>query len=214
MPVIGSFHNRYWKARANGVIPPGPAVSWIYPQVQSVVSSGLAVVVFGPPLHLLRQWGRQAWAWMVRARHRLRWAWRVACAVWRWRVWAERIEARDWTARLDTLDLEQRAVLERVVTVLQGPAWASAQREVRACATSPKFHQPEQWVDYSRTVKKNAGHAQNIWRHMKVVYAIQADQPVSNPDAHLAAELAYQGFATMGRPRRVEAHPILNPVGV
>ena len=82
-------------------------------------------------------------------------------------------------------------------------------RSVRVCATTPKFHHSDQWVAYGRAIRANAGQAQNVFRHLKVVQTLQMAHPeLSNPDAHLMAELAYQGMAVQGRrERRVIDHP-------
>jgi hypothetical protein len=207
VPTIGAFHATFWRARANPIVPPGPAVSGAYYHWQSTNQSGavLALAIWGLPD--LRRRGRQLRAWVEAWIRRLVWSWRTARGVWRWRVWADQSAARlGQPGRFDDLTIEQLAVLERVLGVMHGPAWVVAQQEVRTCATSPKFHQPEQWVTYSRAVKANPGQAQNIWRHVKVVASIQAAQDVTNADAHLLAELAYQGMAAMGRPDRQIVH--------
>lgn len=194
MPVIGSFHAKFWKARANAALPPGAAVSWIYPQVQSVIIMSTAIWCL--PLDILGP----VWA-------QLRWFWMLARRLWSWRHVAQQDALERWLGRIETMTPEQLAVCERVAVVVDGPFWELARAEVRACAMSPKFHQPEHWVSYSRIVKSNAGQAQNIWRHMRVVQAMQSsDASLSNPEAHLLAELAYQGLAVMGRPGRVLVH--------
>lgn len=102
--------------------------------------------------------------------------------------------------RLLSLTSEQLAVVERAVRLMQGSHWAEAQRAVQACASSPKFHKPEQWVEYSRAVKANPGQAQNVFRHLKVVQGLRATHSnLTNPEAHFLAELAYQGFARIDR---------------
>ena len=185
MPTIAAFHAKFWRARANSPPPPGTATSWMYPGVQSVVT-----------LHTVFAWVPLAWI-------RPLWARLTTEVRWLWRLHQATAGERQMIAMSLACDVEQRAVVVRVLHVLQGETWPRAQAEVRTCATSPKFHQPEHWVSYSRIVKSNPGQAQNVWRHMRVVQAIQATDPtLTNPEAHLAAELAYQGLAAQGRPER------------
>ena len=113
-----------------------------------------------------------------------------------------------WIDRLERLDIEQCAVVERVIQTIECPQWTDARARVRVCATTPKFHQPEQWVAYSRAVKADSGQAQNVFRHVKVVHELKAAHPcLSNPDAHLLTELAYHGMAQTGRSVRIIDHP-------
>jgi len=175
MPIVGEFHGKFWRARANQPPPPGTASpTWQYPRVQRAIYFGS---LFGG---LQGVYDRAVWAWAIVRR------------LWR-------------------LTPEQTAVLERVLGALEGPHWPEAQQAVRTCATTPGFHAPEQWVEYGRALKANKGQAQNVFRHVKAVSALRTigDGPaaISNPDAHLVVELAYQGFAAMGRPdRRVVTH--------
>lgn len=152
----------------------------------------LSMVGFWVPMDAIRPW-----------LDHLRWYWRLATRLWQWRAPQNRQRLEVWIDRLERLDVEEGAVLERVIQAMACPQWADAQARVRVCATTPKFHQPEQWLAYSRAIKANGGQAQNVFRHLKVVQELQAAHPgLSNPDAHLLAELAYQGFAAMGRPDR------------
>lgn len=186
MPVIGEFHSQYWRHRANAVIPPGPnAGGWAYPKVQQVasgISMGARMVLFGPPLDWLRVYWYRLLRWLLPATdHAL----------------------LTLGAQYTGFDAEQQAVLARVTRVLRSPGWAEARRAVRECATTPSFHEPSQWVEYSRAIRSNLGQAQNIHRHLKAVHAVRGlhDGPaaLSNPDAHLLVELAYQGMAAQGR---------------
>ena len=198
MPTVGSFHAKFWSARANPLPEPTTTLTHQYPRVQSVI---LVASFFGAL--------QPAWDQCV-------WYWRLAKRLWHWQAPQNQDRLEQWIARLEELDPEQHAVLERVVAALQSPVWHEAQDAVRAVATSPKFHQPEQWVEYGRTLKANIGQAQNVFRHLKAVSALRElrDTPVarmSNPDAHLLIELAYQGMAATARPdRRVIAHPVLH----
>lgn len=252
MPTIGSFHGKYWRARAGGAPPPTSGSQGSYCGWQASVIVGC-----------LNPWTPLAPLW-----DHLRWYWRLATRLWQWRAPASRQRLEAWIDRLDTLDTECIAAVERVITLCAQPAsrdslsiwitrletcsadhanvlnrlaalpaepwlrivelcddeqravfrrvaaavssryWGEALGHVRACATSPKFHQPEQWVEYSRALKANIGQAQNVFRHIKVVHALKAAHPeMSNPDAHLFAELAYQGMTHTGRPARIVDHP-------
>lgn len=174
MPTIGSFHRIYWRARAGGGGGGGGGQRdpSMYPAWQASV---LSVSFFGVP-----------WEY---AKH----LWELVC--WYWRLWK--------LLRLSSMNAEQLAVLVRVSQALHRPEWATTRQLVRACATSSAFHRPEQWVEYSRALKANAGQAQNVFRHVKVVMSLKAAHPeLTNPEAHLLAELGYQGFATRGHPDR------------
>ena len=198
MPTIGGFHAKFWKARANVPPPPGTATGWMYPGVQSVVTMHMAI--FGVPFELLKPVWEQ-----------LRWSWRLMRRLWHWRAPENRARLEIWIARLEEFDDAQLLALERAVAALCSPAWPQARQAVQACATTPKFHQPEQWVAYGRAIKANPGQAQNVYRHLKAVQDVRGladgEAPLSNPDAHLVVELAYQAFAAIGRPeRKVVAH--------
>ena len=183
MPVIGSFHAVYWRARANAPPPTGVNDPWMYPGWQSSVT--LSMAIWGLPVAVLAP----TWA-------HLRWYGRLARALWGWRQPAQQARLDGWIERLSASSAGDLAVFDHVAAVLEGPYWAHAQALVQACATSPKFHQPEQWVAYSRAVKADGGQAQNIWRHVKVVHELKvAHAEITNPEAHLVTELAYQRFA-------------------
>ena len=113
----------------------------------------------------------------------------------------EQQEQREqWLTRLSAMSAEQRAILQRVTTVLESSAWQEAQVAVRRCATTLGFANPEMWVQYSRVIKADPGQAENVFRHTKAVHEVKAAVTVaglsiSNPDLHLLVELAYQGFA-------------------
>ena len=197
MPTIGPFHRFYWRARANTPPPAGTAPNWSYPRWQSVPRGAvtLSMAIWGVPFDVLGP----LWA-------QLRWYLRLARRLWNWRAPANQAQLETWIARLEELDAEQIAVLDRVLASVTGPCWDQARAAVRVCATTPKFHQMDQWIDYGRAIKANPGQAQNVYRHLKVVQELRglADDVggLSNPDAHLLAELAYQGMAAIGRARR------------
>ncbi len=161
------------------------------------MSSAMTSVVFGPPLDLLRPIWRQ-----------VRWYAHLAVRLWHWRAPANQDQLETWIARLEDFTPAELLALERVVLTVRSPYWDEAAERVEACAHTPKFHQPEQWVEYGRAIKKDMGQAQNVFRHVRVVHELRAAHPeLPNPDAHLLAELAYQAQALRGRPnRRVSAH--------
>lgn len=116
-------------------------------------------------------------------------AWLIAEVRWCWTV----------LQQLRALDQAQRVVLGRVIATVRHPYWTETQMWVAECATSPKFHRPEAWVEYGRALKADMGQAQNVFRHIKVVHALKKHPDLSNPDAHLLAELGYQAFAFKDR---------------
>lgn len=174
----------------------------MYAEWQSTIQRTvtLTMAIWGVPFEALGPIGAQ-----------LRWYWTLARRLWRWRAPENQDKLETWIARLEEFDAEEVAILDRVLHAFAHPRWRDAQQAVRVCATTPKFHQPEQWVEYGRALKGNPGQAQNVFRHIRVVHVLRGLQddagPLSNPDAHLLAELAYQGFAALGRPgRKVVAH--------
>lgn len=181
MPTIGPFHRNYWKARNNAVVPAGTKSTWLYPLVQTSVSTSFGFL-FGA---LQPYWERFA-------------AWLRPCP-------------------LDDLSADHRRAVDRVVAVMRSPYWPDAHAAVQAVAQSPKFHHQDQWVEYSRAIRANVGQAQNVFRHLKAVQMVRGlhdgDAAISNPDAHLLVELAYQAMATAPRgrlidhPKRVIDHP-------
>ena len=199
MPTIASFHGKYWRARANGIVAPGAADPWQYPAWQTSVTMSLSLVAgFVEALTVI--WARVRWCWRIMRRLRLD-RLTVDQFEWYWRV-TQRFQ-------LNTLTVEQFAVLDRAIALMQGPRWGDAQALVRQCATSPGFHRPEAWVEYSRAGKASTGQAQNIFRHVKVVHALTKAYPeLTNPAAHLLAELGYHAFAGIDRrERQIVDHP-------
>lgn len=205
MPTVGAFHQKYWRAKANAPPPPAVEGGGGYPLWQSSIVT--ASVVFGPPLDLLGAIGSRGWAFCRR-----RW-WRTQ-AILRFVRHRVQVQARliAWIWRGETLDAEQFAVMQAVLTALQSPAWRPARVAVRDCAGALNFSDPKMWQTYSRALRDDAGQAQNIYRHLKVVLALRAVLPLlENPETHLLAELAYQGFRSTGhRPARIIAHPVLH----
>ena len=169
----------------------------MYPQWQSTVTSGS---LFGA----LQGVGSVVW-------ERLRWYWLLFTKVCHYRMLSPGERLALWIAWLETYDAERYAVLERVMTAFERPEWEAARQAVRDCATTPKFHQPEQWIEYGRVLKANRGQTLNVFRHLRAVHMLRPitddPAPISNPDAHLMVELAYHGFRFQGREgRRIVKH--------
>ena len=190
MPTVGSFHAKFWKARANTPPPAGtPSTVMGYPAWQSSIV--IASALFWLPWDAIRPY----------------WHWAKQCWDLAKRLWTHRVALDWWMLRVGRWSPEQWAVVERVIAAVESPAWVEAQRRVRACATTQGFNHPEAWIPYSRLVKANLAQTQNVFRHMKAVFELKDAQPtLTNPEAHLLIELAYQGFAATGRADRVIVH--------
>jgi hypothetical protein len=188
-PVIGEFHGHYWNLSDSYAAPVAPAGRGGYPAWQSAVTS---MIVFGPPLDVMRDLWR-----------RLRWL--VRLLVWGWRV---PHEERDWALltlrQVRALGREERAVVGQALTLMASPTWPTARVIVRTTAQTLGFNRPEAWLPYARALKAEPGQAENTFRHLKSVHDLKAQaqaasSTVTNPQAHFLIELAYQGFAAMGR---------------
>lgn len=105
-------------------------------------------------------------------------------------VWMRRVAACTW---------EQRQILDRVMAALEAPPFVDARVAVREMAQTLNFNHPEMWVPYGRALKADPGQAENVFRHVKAVHDVKAALAArgiqtSNPDLHLAVELAYVGM--------------------
>lgn len=171
MPTIAIFHRNFWKSRPSAPAAGVGSSPSMYPiWAASVITMSMSFMG-GLIEAMLAFWERMQWAWRV---HR--------------------------QLQIAQLTEPQLAVLERAVTLMLSPHWRDAEQTVAACATTPKFHQPEQWIAYSRAIRADAGQAQNLYRHLAVVQALRAAHPkLTNPELHFLAELAYQGFARIDR---------------
>lgn len=132
---------------------------------------------------------------------KLSWLWRLCRRLWHWK---RRAELEVWIDRIDQWTPEQRAVVERSARCVESALYREARLTVRATAKTIGFNHPEAWVPYSRLLKSDPNQAQNMYRHVKAVQdvklALRAQgSTVTNPEAHLAVELAYVGFAWSGR---------------
>jgi len=208
MPVLGSFHAKYWAAHANpppALAEPAPGG---YPLWQTVI-----VGTF--------------WGWSGDFWTRLWWTIRIAWQLlWEWRDPVQRRTLERWlvpfSAAFAAVDEAERRICWRLLLALTAPEWPEARARVRACAGTLNFSDPKMWQTYSRALRANVGQAQNVYRHIKAVQELQACHPaLSNPQAHLLVELAYQGYAMTGRParriiphaKRIIRHPVLH-IGV
>lgn len=173
MPTIGSFHSFYWTdtTPSTVVVTPSAGIRGGYPAWQASVIAPSLFGVIG--------------AWIEHQTQRLRWALRLV-------------------RRVERMTDEQQAVLERVIVSLESPAWPVARVAVRTTATTLGFNRPEAWITLSREMKASPGRAENTYRHLQTCTHLRAmlreqGSTVTNPQMHLVAELAYQGFAAKGR---------------
>jgi hypothetical protein len=120
-------------------------------------------------------------------------------------VYWERLVAwvRSWRAARPAIIVapaSEAAVLDRVRTLLEHPAYPFAQAAVRQTATTLGFTRPEAWQGLSRHMKEDAGRAENVFRHMRACVVTRATAPstLTNPDCNLLVELAYHEFAARG----------------
>lgn len=186
-PVVGEFHGKFWRARANPIAEAPFVPKWQYPLWQASRSTvTFAMAIWGVPFDAIGSWSQRLWRIL-----------RLLPCLWRWTRETDTLEA--WITRITQLTEEEYSVLDRAIAAMAHPAWPQARAAVRRCATSPSFQDPEQWLHYGQAIKKNKGQAQNVYRHLKVVNELRGLQdapgPLTNPMAHLLAELAYQGFA-------------------
>ena len=134
-------------------------------------------VVIGVGFGGLTPWVERAWAWVT------------------WWIGA--------TWRVRRLDVEQRAVLTRVIGNLTRPQYRIAQCAVRGTATTLGFNRPEAWLLLGRALKASPGAAENTYRHLESCEQVsqmarEMGSTLTNPDLHLLVELAYHGFAVQG----------------
>lgn len=175
MPVVGEFHGFFWDgvpgSTAGQPQPPGGPTRPGYP--------GWQVSVIAPSLFgVIGAWLDTRWAQV------------------KWWLWFGR--------RVNALDRERRAVLLTVLDRLDSPAYPLAQAAVRQTATTLGFNRPEAWIQLSREIKASPGRAENQYRHLNACTLLNAasraaGSTLSNPVQHLTVELAYTGFAAMGK---------------
>lgn len=177
MPTPGAFHARFWAAKGGAPVVPSASGRPMYPEWQSTIqrSFTLSMAIWAVPgdvLYPVRLWLRRAWT-----------------------AWVRFYRLKPWT-----LSGEQLAVLGYVQELVTSPLYAEAQREVRVCATTLQFTQPEHLVEYSRAIKSDLRQAQNTYRHLRAIQGLKLSHPeLANPEAHLVTELAYHGFTVTGK---------------
>lgn len=172
MPTIGAFHGFYWMT---GDAAPGPPAGGVSPPVYGTWQASVVVgSLFGA---IGARWD----------------AFRAAVRYW----WGLK-------TRIERLDGERRAVLFATLDLLESVHFPRAQVAVRETATTLGFTRPEAWLALSRAIKADPGRAQNVFRHLEAMRRLRvasdaAGEVVSNPVQNFAIELAYQGFARMGK---------------
>lgn len=181
MPLSGTSHQWYWRAKAN--VPPPVVISeGGYPLWQSAVTTP-TIVVIGLPGHL--------WSLVIVQAHRF-WRWLRTIPA-SYRIGRRlRDDSASW-CELSRLDNSQLAVLCHTLSLLRSYAYPVALDAVTDTLNTPTMAQPEFWVAYGRVMKSNIGRALNVHRHVRVVETIRSADPLlSNPDLNLMAELAYR----------------------
>ena len=103
--------------------------------------------------------------------------------------------------RITRLDRERRLVLVQTLTMLEDPAYQTARTCVRETATTLGFNRPDAWKDLSREMKADMGRAENCFRHLRAMHRLRVlhSSTLSNAQQNLVTELAYQGFALLGK---------------
>lgn len=163
-------HTFYWE-HTDTVVAPVAVSHGGYPVWQAGV---IAPSLFG----IFAAWFETRWA-------QLQWWWRLY-------------------QRIKGLRTEQRAVVLRAMDFVEHPSYPLAQQAVRTTAQTLGFNQPQAWVKLSHTLKDHRGWAENSWRHLNACHLLNEasraqGSTLTNPDLNGLVELAYQGFAYMGR---------------
>lgn len=171
MPVQSWAHSQYWSLVPSTYVPP--------PNLPVQMQSGYplwqgGVIVgsaFGPLGALAESW----WA-------RLKWLWRFA-------------------TRLHRMAPADRAVVERVVGMVERQEWAVAQSAVKATATTLGFNRPDAWLPLHRALKADKRENENRFRHLEACRLLRAGagSTLSNPECHLIVELAYHRYTIQPR---------------
>jgi hypothetical protein len=166
MPVQGWGHSQYWTTTDTSVIPVLPTSGAPgYPLWQGGV---IVSSFFGALAGLGAMW-----------LDRLRIMWRLS-------------------KRVLGMSPEQRAVVMLCVETVDGQPYQVARLAVRRTSTTLGFNRPESWADLKAELKRDAGNCENTFRHLHTVNTLRQNllgSTLSNPQAHLVVELAYQGFA-------------------
>jgi hypothetical protein len=121
---------------------------------------------------------------------------RAALQKWRW-VWS-------LVRRIRGLDRDRQLVILRTLDLVEHQNYPLAQSAVKQTATTLGFNRPEAWKPLSHALKRDAGRAENTFRHLNTVELLQiasraAGSTLTNPELHFLSELAYQSYAIRGR---------------
>ncbi len=138
--------------------------------------SGPIHVVLGSMFGGLAPYFERAWDYT-------KWAWKTV-----WRVIRVHPAGRD--------------ALLRVLDAVEHPAYQTACVAVRKTATTIGFNRSTAWIELGRAMKRSPGDAENTYRHLESVRLLRGNllnSTLTNPQAHLMTELAYQDFAVKGR---------------
>lgn len=101
------------------------------------------------------------------------------------------------TRRVAPLSGMQRAVIWRVVGVVDSPAFPVAVQAVGRTATTLGFNRDDAWGPLKAELKHDHGNAENTFRHLQTVNTFRHNytgSTLTNPTAHLLIELAYHGY--------------------
>lgn len=167
MPVQSWAHSAYWADTSTAITPVVPTSGQPgYPLWQG----GVVVLpsLFG---------GVAAWAGIWR--DRLRILWRL-------------------TSTMMGFSPEQQAIVWRCLEAVGSPQFPIARQAVKKTATTLGLNRPEAWNYLKAELKRDAGNAENTFRHLHTVNLLRSNlvgSTLSNPQAHLLVELAYQGFS-------------------
>ena len=167
MPVQSWGHSQYWTATDTAVTPVVPTSGQPgYPLWQG------GVVVMPSAFGAVAAW---AGIWSQRVR-----------IMWR------------FAAHMIGMTREQQAVVWRCVEAVDAPSYHVARGSVKRTATTLGFNRPEAWGDLKAELKRDAGNCENTFRHLHTVNVLRQNlvgSTLTNPQAHLLVELAYQGYS-------------------
>ena len=189
MPTVGFFGQQYWNGNrhTNVVVPPPDSSMGGYPLWQSSVS----IVVFGPPLNLLRVIWR-----------RFRFVLSLVPLLW-WTAESDRVWVRTWLKGWPGYWLEawpgyspqERYVFDELATLFVSDTWPKAQQAVAQTATTAGFNEPKYWKGLSTMVHATPGKAAQHFRHQDAVRNLQTlGVDRSSHEMNFVVEAAYHAF--------------------
>jgi hypothetical protein len=115
-------------------------------------------------------------------------------------IWSQRVRIMwRFAAHMLGMSREQQAVVWRCVEAVDSHPYKVARQAVQKTATTLGFNRPEAWGDLKAELKRDNGNAENTFRHLHTVNILRQNlvgSTLTNPEAHLLVELAYQGFAS------------------